>query len=149
MTRTLGAEHEDTLRAITHLGRVHDRFLRYHEAQRLHFIAWEGMRKADVLGSNHHDTLTAQDSLAMAYLCIGGDASFELAYQLETDILNKRKQKLGKEDQWTLHSVLYLSRIDFARGFHDEVARGLRAGLIVAHKNLGPSILVHCLENLD
>lgn len=85
-----------------------------------------------------HDTLTAQDSLAMAYLCIGGDARFELAYQLETDVLNKRKQKLGKEDQWTLHSVLYLSRINFARGIHDEVGRGLRAGLIVAHKNLGP-----------
>ncbi len=137
MTRTLGAEHEDTLRAITHLGRVHDRFLRYHEAKRLHSTAWEGMRKADVLGPNHHDTLTAQDSLAMAYLCIGGNANLELAYQLETDILNKRKQKLGKEHQWTLHSVLNLSRINFARGFSDEAERGLRAGLMVAHRNLG------------
>jgi len=137
MTRTLGAEHEDTLRAITHLGRVHDRFLRYHEARTLHATAWEGMRKADVLGPNHHDTLTAQDSLAMAYLCIGGSENFELAYRLETDILNKRTQKLGKEHQWTLHSVLNLSRINFARGAYGEAENGLRAGLKVAHRNLG------------
>ena len=137
MTRTLGAGHEDTLRAMTHLGRIHDRFLRYDESKRLHLTAWEGMKKADVLGPTHHDTLAAQDSLAMVYLCLGGDANSELAYQLEADVLNKRREKLGKEHQWTLHSVLNLSRINFARGFHDEAERDLRAGLEVAHRNLG------------
>lgn len=137
MTRTLGAEHEDTLRAMTHLGRIHDRFLRHEEAMRLHSTAWEGMKKAHVLGPTHHDTLVAQDCLAMVCLCLGGDANFEFAYQLEYDILNKRRQKLGKEHQWTLHSVLNLARINFARGFHDEAERGLRAGLLVAHRNLG------------
>ena len=95
------------------------------------------MKKADVLGPAHHDTLAAQDSLAMVHLCLGGGANSGLAYQLEADVLNKRREKLGKEHQWTLHSVLNLSRINSARGFHNEAERSLRAGLEVAHRNLG------------
>ena len=137
MTRTLGAGHEDTLKAMTHLGRIHDRFLLYEESKRLHLTAWEGMKKPEVFGPTHHDTLVTQDNLAMAYLCLGGNANLELAYQLENDVFHKRTQRLGKEHQWTLHSVLNLSRINFARGFYKEAETKLRVGLEVAHRNLG------------
>lgn len=138
LTWNFGSDHEDTLRATDHLGRVELYYQNYHEARELHMKALEGMLKAKGLGPAHLDTLTAQENLAIAHMLIGGERGTELAHKLMVDVVDKRKEKLGKEHPWTLLSTLNLARVRSAQGFYDEAEAEIRTGLEIARRNLGP-----------
>ena len=141
MTKANGAGHEDTLRATDHLGRIRFRFEKFAEAKQLHSTAWRGMKGNKQLGLTHHDTLSAQDNLAMCHLMIGGASNLDDAHKLTADVVEKRKEKLGKEHPWTLWSILHFARVKYAQGLYDEAEGDIRAGLKIAIRNLGPTHL--------
>ena len=141
MSRTLGPDHEDTLKATVRLGKVHHQSRRYHEAKELHSATLEGMKKNERLSLDHHETLDAQESLALDCLLVGGGSNLEYAHQLLTDALERRTKKLGKEHQHTLVMKLNYLRVRSAQGFHEEAEQEMRAGLAIATRNLGANYI--------
>ena len=134
LTRTAGYDHEDTLRAKDHLGRVHNRYWRFEKARQLHHTAVRGLKVA--LGPDHLDTLTAMDNLAMCYFEIGGKW-LESAREVETEVYETRRLKLGKEHPHTLLSALNLARIKAALGELKDGEDDIRRGLLIGYRNLG------------
>ena len=135
---TCGADHEDTLRATDHLGRIELYYRNYSEARKLHAKAYQGMLKTSTMGPLHLDTLSAQESLAIAHLMMGGEQNLDTAHSFVNDVVSKREQKLGKEHPWTLLSRLNLARVKSAQGFCEEAKQDIRTGLEIARRNLGP-----------
>ena len=135
LTRLLGPNDEDTLRATDHLGRVEGQYFRHERALKLHKSAMEGLRIA--LGEDHLDTLSAMDNLAHTYLDLGSPSDLAEAQIIEEKVLAARTAKLGEEHFWTLWSKLGLARIRAARGSVAEAEADIRAGLLIAYRNLG------------
>ena len=134
MMKLLGKDHEDTLKATDNLGRVHNKYFRYEEARKLHSTAVAGLKR--VLGLAHLDTLIAMDNLAMTYLEIGGEL-LPPAHELMLQVVEHRKQKLGKEHPYTLWAICNLARVKSALGHQGEAEHLMRAGLLIAERNLG------------
>ena len=142
MTRKLGPDHENTLKAADNLGRAHATFWRMDQARELLTMAVAGMRTNIKLGPMHLDTLVAMDHLALAYLEItpfefnSGD-DLDRAYELLVEVLSSREKKLGKEHPYTLWAAADLARVKGAQGKLAEAESDIRAGLVVATRNLG------------
>ena len=134
MSRNLGPEHEDTLRAMENVGRAHTRYFRFEEARELFEKAVEGMKK--VLGPTHLDTLGALDSLAMTYLELGGKW-LGSGRKIMEQVLEQRKEKLGREHPYTLLAVCNLGRIRSVMGESHEAEQMMWPALRIAERNLG------------
>jgi len=122
MSRTLGTDNEDTLRAMENEARV------------LLEKAAEGMKR--VLGPTHLDTLAAMESLAMTYLELSGDL-LPNAREMMEEVLEQRKEKLGKEQPYTLLAICNLGRIRSVMGEHEAAEQMMRPALRIAERNLG------------
>lgn len=159
MTRILGPNHENTLKAADNLGRAHATFWRMNKARELHALAVNGMKNNSKLGPMHLDTLVAMDHLALAYLEINPNEynsgeDLDRAYELLVEVLCSRKKKLGKEHPYTLWAAANLARVKGAQGKLIEGESDIRAGLMIATRNLGAQHIgtlfgkLHLGENL-
>lgn len=134
MERILPPDHTDIFLAMDNLGVVNHRYFRYTESKELHSQAVTGLTKN--LGSTHQTTLLAKENLAMAYLEMGGEF-LDSALKVELEVLEQRRNKLGKENPYTLWAICNLARIKSALGRMDEAEREMRATLPIAIRNLG------------
>ena len=112
------------------------------KARELHVKAVDGMRNNSKLGPTHLDTLVAMDHLAMDHLEINPNEyntgkHLDRAYELSVEVLNSRTKKLGKEHPYTLWAAANLARVKGAQGNLVEAEKDIRAGLMIATRNLG------------
>jgi tetratricopeptide (TPR) repeat protein len=134
MTKGLGPDHEDTLVAVDNLGRVMFKFFNHKEARVQHEEAIVGMEK--VLGPTNLKTLSAKESLAMAYMELGGTL-LDRAHDLMEEVFQNRRDKLGKEQPYTLIAISNLAQVKTAMGRTDEAEELLLKILPIAERNLG------------
>jgi len=95
-----GAEHPDTLAAMSALGASYYRIGRLDEALKLHEKALELRRKVN--GPEHPDTLTAMNALAVSYYAAG---RYDEAFGLWERVLPLRRRVLGPEHPDTLDAM--------------------------------------------
>ena len=138
--KVLGDNHVDTLRAMGNLGRAVGKDFRFTEALRIHSKVVSGLR--DKLGQSHLDTLIAMDNLAMAYFDraaygFGHRGDLDHAVEIEQEVFEQRKKKLGREHVYTLWAGLNLARIKALRGEIDEAMSTFLPGHAIARRNLG------------
>ncbi|KAF7345915.1 FabD/lysophospholipase-like protein [Mycena venus] len=93
----LGADHPDTLSAMSNLAFTYRKLGRYQEAEPLEGIVLE--KRKQLLGADHPDTLLAIANLAATYCKLG---RYQEAEPLEGIVLEKRKQLLGADHPHTL-----------------------------------------------
>jgi hypothetical protein len=82
-----------------------------------------------LLGSTHLHTLTAMESLAMTYLQIGKEERLEEALKLMEEVLAQRRNKLDKEQPYTLLAICNLARMKSALGEGAEAEQMMHAAL--------------------
>lgn len=122
-------------------------------------MAVDGMRKNSKLGPMHLDTLVAMDHLVLTYQEINTNEynsgkDLDRAFELSVEVLNSRTKKLGKEHSYTLWATANLARVKGAQGNLVEAENDIRAGLMVATRNLGAQHIgtlfgkLHLGENL-
>ena len=136
MTKRLGADHEDTLLAMDNLGQTLWAFFRYEEAKEQHLKAYAGMANHPKLGPTHETTLSAKEHLAMTYREIGGELLND-ALKLMEDVLEQRRETLGKEQPFTLMAMCNLAWVKHAMNEMEEAERLLREAMPIAERNLG------------
>ena len=140
LTKLLGDSHVDTLRAMGNLGRALGKNFRFTEAIKVHLNVVSGLHKQ--LGPSHLDTLIAIDNLAMAYFDraafgYGHPRDLDRAVEMEREVFDQRKEKLGREHIYTLWAGLNLARIKGVRGEVDEALAIFLPGHAIARRNLG------------
>ncbi|KAI9652537.1 MAG: hypothetical protein M1831_006728 [Alyxoria varia] len=140
LKRLLGDDNVDTLRAMDNLGRAVGKDFEFTKAIEIHSTVVSGLREK--LGRYHLDTLTATDNLAMAYFDraaygYGARNDLDVAVDLEQGVWEQRREKLGKENLYSLWSNLNLGRIRALRGEIDEAQAIVLPGLEIAKRNLG------------
>lgn len=141
-----GVGHVDTLRAITHLGKIVEKFAEFDEAVKLHREALDGIQKHTHRHPSDSETLDVKQNLAMAILDRhrwGNPDVDELerAEQLTAEVIKQRELKLGKEHNSTLWAFCDLARIKAERGAVEEAEDIIRTRLPIAVRNLGESHL--------
>lgn len=131
------------LKAVDHLGRVHAQYFEYEIARKKHEEVVERFTKE--FASHDLDALTAKDNLAMTLLSIDGVESVRRAHNLMDDVFERRRQRLGKEQPYTLWAACNLARVKARRGSLEnddalitEAMSMFDAGIEVAQRNLGP-----------
>ncbi|MCJ1400458.1 hypothetical protein MMC11_003664 [Xylographa trunciseda] len=140
LTKVLGDDHVDTLKAMGNLGRDIGKDFGFTEAIEIHLKVVTGLRNK--LGNTHLETLIAVDNLAMSYYDraaygYGHPGDLDNALQLQQEVFEQRKVKLGKEHIYTLWSGLNLARILGMRGQIDEALSIFLPGHAIARRNLG------------
>ena len=105
LKKVLGDNHVDTLRAMGNLGRAVGKVFGFTKAIKIHSEVVSGLRNQ--LGQSHLDTLVAMDNLAMAYFDRAGygyghPGDLDTAVEMEQEVWEERKEKLGKESLYTL-----------------------------------------------
>jgi hypothetical protein len=139
--KILTRDHEDTLRSISSLGKAVGKMADFNRAVELHEEAYEGLRKDKCLGPIHADTLSAKESLALAlwdrqrYLQ-PSEEDLNKAFALESEVVEQRRKKLGRQHPYTLWSICNLAKIKAARGDFEEAEHDLRVNLPIAEMNL-------------
>ena len=138
--QVLGDDHVDTLRAMSNLGRAVGKDFKFTEAIRIHSKAVIGL--GEKLGHSHLDTIIARDNLAMAYydrtaFGYGHRGDLDRAVEIEEEVFEQRKEKLGREHFYTLWAGLNLARIKALRGEVNEALSIFLAGHTIARRNLG------------
>lgn len=137
-----GLHDPDTLRAKGNIGRILGKNCEYDEAIKVHSETVTGLKQQ--LGPSHQDTLSAMDDLAMSYLersvdsAIAGE-DLPYAHRIILDVVELRKKRLGKDHPLTLWTIASLARVENAQGHCSEAESHLRAGIIIAERNLGPT----------
>ena len=134
MRRILGDDCAETMKAKMNVGMAHSTFFRYDLARTMLKEASTDLSKK--LGSDHPDSLVAQENLAVIYLKID-DGFVEQAHKIMQDVLTKRKLKLGREHPYTLLAMCNLARIKANLGECKEAENIMREGLAIAERNLG------------
>jgi tetratricopeptide (TPR) repeat protein len=140
LKKVLGDNHIDTLRARGNFGRAVGKDFGFTKAIKIHSEVVSGLRNQ--LGQSHLDTLIAMDNLAMAYFDraaygYGHLGDLNTAVELEQEVWEERKKKLGKENLYTLWAGLNLARIKALRGEIDEALAIFLPGHAIARRNLG------------
>lgn len=133
-----GPEHQDTLCSIDQLGAVYYCLFRWERARQQHLQALAGMEKHAEMGSDHEKTLSAKERLACAILQLG-PSYYDQAHTLLEEVVAKRSKLLGKESPYTLLSIQNLAFNKHKMGNHSEAETMMRAGLVIADRNLGRS----------
>ncbi|KAL4960320.1 uncharacterized protein BDV14DRAFT_182970 [Aspergillus stella-maris] len=135
LVKLKGLANEDTLTAIYHLGRTIAKFYEdMEEGKRLLTQAFDGM--SETLGPTHVKTLFAKEDLAMLPLQME-EENLSLPSEMLQEVLDTRKEKLGKEHPFTLLAMANLARVRTAIGQHDQAEVLVRQGLSIADRNLG------------
>lgn len=149
MQKILPADHEDIFFVQDNLGIVWHRYFQYEKSISFHNQALEGLTKA--LGADHDETLKVKENLAIAYLEMSLDYGVEIrlskdeatvdslrtAYEFESEVLETRRKKMGKENNWTLWARLNFARIKASLGWLEEAEADLWAALESGINNLG------------
>ena len=140
LERLLGNGHIDTLRAMGNLGRDVGKDFHFTAAIKIHSKVVLGL--SNKLGPSHLDTLIARDNLAMAYFDraafgYGRRGDLDRALQMEREVFEQRKEKLGREHLYTLWAGLNLARIQATRGETDEALSTFLPGHEIGIRNLG------------
>ena len=140
LKKVLGHNHVDTLRAMGNLGRSLGKNFRFTEAIKVHSKVVYSLRQQ--LGPSHLDTLIAMDNLAMAHFDraafgYGHKGDLDIAAQIEQEVFEQRKNKLGREHLFTLWAGLNLARIKGVRGEVEEALSIFLPGHAIARRNLG------------
>ena len=140
MKKMLGENHIDTLRAMGNLGRAVGKDFRFTKAIKIHSVVVSGLREQ--LGRSHLDTLIAMENLAMAYFDRAGygygrPGDLDTAAEVEQEVWEDRREKLGKENLYTLWAGLNLARIKALRGEINEALAIFLPGHAIARRNLG------------
>jgi tetratricopeptide (TPR) repeat protein len=144
--KTLGSQHESTLKNMTKMGLFFRHLGRTKEAAELNEETLEIMKR--VLGLEHQETLTTMNNLAVAYLHLG---KYREAAMLNEETAELRERLLGLEHQKTLISMNnlavsynYLGRYEKALGLIEKTVeiRKRVSGLkhqetLISLKNLG------------
>lgn len=138
--RVKGPHDPDTLRAKANIGRILAKNCDYDEAIKVQSATVTELEQQ--FGATHQDTLSAMDDLAMSYLersIYSATAGEDLlhAHTIILDVVEQRKKKLGKDHPLTLWAIANLARVENARRNCSEAESLLRAGLLVAERNLG------------
>jgi tetratricopeptide (TPR) repeat protein len=133
LTRLLGDDDPLTITAQFNLARNY-LHLGDHELSRtrLEIIA---SKRTHYFGPRHPDTLMAQDELGMA-LC-AEKTDLDRAESLVRNVLDLRKEILGREHAYTLWSVNDLSKILCVRGKHQEAIEMLESIRPTVARTLG------------
>ncbi|KAG8528162.1 uncharacterized protein KY384_007079 [Bacidia gigantensis] len=142
MKIVLPLDHTDVLLATDHLGLAHQRYFRFDTARELHKEAIAGLTRT--LGYKHPDTVAARENLAITYLEVGLESlsaapnleSLRTAQKLELEILEERRQSLGREHHLTLWTITVVARIDSALGRTKEAEKALLDALPIGIRNL-------------
>ena len=151
MKQVLPEDDPDIYLCLANLGEVHHRYLRFEKAVVFQIQAVEGLTKR--LGESHSDTLHVKEMLADTYLekavqyrqqilldvaTLEKHAEdLEHAYSLQLEILTKRRETLGKENNFTLWAVLGMGRIKAALGQLDEAEAEMRVAFEAGERNVG------------
>ncbi|KAJ7806675.1 hypothetical protein B0H13DRAFT_2485296 [Mycena leptocephala] len=96
----LGADHLDTLQAMSDLALTYCDLGEFHKAEGLGTVVLE--KRKQVLGDDHRRTLRAMGNLASTYQNLG---QFHKAEELEVVVLEKQKQVLGDDHPKTLNTM--------------------------------------------
>ncbi len=91
---------------------------------------------AATLGSDHEETLRAQDSLALLYL---KNREIDRSYRLRFEVLDRRRKTLGEDHPDTLVSLRWLAKYRFGRGESGEAEAVARALIAGSTRRWGPS----------
>lgn len=140
LKKVLGDKNVDTLRAMSNLGRDVGKDFQFTKAIKIHAEVVSGLTES--LGPSAPDTLIARDNLAMAYFDRAGfgyghQGDLDRAVEMEQAVWEERKEKLGKENLYTLWAGLNLARIKALRGEIDEALAIFLPGHEIARRNLG------------
>lgn len=137
-----GEEHEKTLKAIRNAARVHRRQMNFEKATNLFQMAWEGMKKS--MGEVHLETLTCLEDLAMSYnrietenLYPRSEEHLRESHERMKFVLEQRRQRLGKEQPYTLLATFYVAQLKAALGQHDVAVKMISDLLVIAGRNVG------------
>ncbi|KAJ5997596.1 hypothetical protein N7522_009256 [Penicillium canescens] len=134
LLRLRGQMHEDTLTAMGYLGRTLGKFYEnYDNAFQLLETSYAGLK--GILGPAHFKTLEVKEEIAMLTVQVGGDLS--VASQMMQEVLESRKENMGREHPYTLFAMASMARINFALGRYYDAEDLLRSGLEIADRNLG------------
>ena len=137
-----GADHADTLKAMSHLGRAVGKLAEFDEAVNLHERALEGLRRDESRRAHDQEVLEVMENLAMARYDrhrYGRPAANELklAEELEAFVVKQREDKLGREHPLTLWAYCNFARIKAGLGALEEGEAMIRMRLPIAERNLG------------
>jgi tetratricopeptide (TPR) repeat protein len=132
----LGPEHQDTLLAMDQLGRTVTKFYSseyFDEAHELHETAMKGMQK--IHGHDHPRTLEAKENLGRVKLLMGHDHA--KATELLSDVLEKRRLKLGKDNPFTLLAMVNMAIANCALRQPEDGEKLIQEALPVAEAMFG------------
>ncbi|KAH6677009.1 hypothetical protein F5X68DRAFT_173967 [Plectosphaerella plurivora] len=133
----LGPNHQDTLLVTDQLGRTITKFYSmddFKEASQLHRTAMERMER--VHGHDHPRTLDAKENLVRVTLLMGHDHAE--AAKLMSDVLEKRKLKLGKDNPFTLLAMVNMALANCALRKPEDGEKLIKEALPVATAMYGP-----------
>jgi tetratricopeptide (TPR) repeat protein len=132
LTRLLGEEHPDTLKALLDLGDTVGALGQFLEAQVLHERVVERARR--VFGAEHPNTLTALDHLAAT---LDAQGQFEKARELSEQVLDGQRRVLGVEHGGTLMAMSGLAGTLLAQGDHPRARALLEEVLAICRRLYG------------
>jgi len=138
MSKVLGPNHPDTLIIMGHLGRDLTRNFQFSKAKSFHKKSVEGLKLT--LGAEHLDTLTAMSDLALSTLDMwerDPTESLDEAHTLMTEVVEKRRNILGRENYFTLWANANLARVKSAMAIYSESTVLFEKSLVIAKRNLG------------
>ncbi|KAJ7787637.1 P-loop containing nucleoside triphosphate hydrolase protein [Mycena olivaceomarginata] len=109
LKQVLGADHSDTLEAMSNLASTYRDLGEFHKAEELEVVVLEKSKlvvvlekRKQVLGDDHPDTLWIMGNLASTFNCLG---EFQQAEELEVVVLEKWKQAFGDNHPRTLQAL--------------------------------------------
>ncbi|KAI1081512.1 hypothetical protein F5B20DRAFT_536267 [Whalleya microplaca] len=135
LTKCLGRKHPRTLEAIDDLGRTIGKFWResdLNEAFKLFSEAVDGME--EVLGPQNLTTTFAKENLARMSALLG-EPYIERALQHMDEVIETRKERMGKEAGWTLMGMAHKAVVLCALGQTEEAERIMRSIIPIAKRN--------------
>jgi hypothetical protein len=139
LTKLYGVEHEDTLIAMDSLGRTLQTFRTdeaLKRARELHLAATKGMEK--VFGDRHLTTLKAREGLCTSAIQSRKQAYIEEAHPIMVNVYEIRKERLGKDNPFTLLAMVNLAMVKSAMGQHKNAEELILIAQPTAERNLGP-----------
>jgi len=131
--RTLGADHPDTLTAVSNLAHRYQTEGRHSEAEALYKRAVEARER--VLGPEHPDTITSVNNLALLYK---DEGRYEEAEPLYKRAFAASEHALGPEHPFTLNTANNLAALYQAMHRYDEAEQIYKRTLEAQERVLGP-----------
>ena len=150
MRKVLAPDDPAIFQAMDNLGVVWHSYFDYLKAKNCQSRTVDGLTQT--LGRDHPDTLIAKENLSMTYLEMTLDYSPEIgmeealengaespqkAYDLGREVVNARREKLGREHNCTLWGITNLARTKSCLGQLEQAEADMRSSLAAGVRNLG------------